>query len=42
MHGGMSRFLQSVTTKPAVDVGLQIGYKTVEYMDKKIKFKKGG
>lgn len=40
VHAGMSRFLTGVTTKPAVDAGLQIGYKTVAYMDKKIAFRK--
>lgn len=39
-HAGISRFLQGVTTKPAVVVGLKIGFKTVDYMEGKIKFKK--
>jgi hypothetical protein len=39
-HGGQSRFLAGVTTKPAVAAGLSIGFKTAEYMDKKIRFLK--
>jgi hypothetical protein len=39
-HGGQSRFLAGVTTKPAVAVGLEIGFKTAAYMDKKIRFQK--
>ncbi|MEJ7831003.1 MAG: hypothetical protein WKF91_22545 [Segetibacter sp.] len=42
VHGGTSRFLLGYTTKPAVDAGLSIGFKTVNYMNNKIKFKKGG
>jgi hypothetical protein len=36
----MSFFLRGVTTKPAATVGVDLGAKTVQYMDKKIKFKK--
>lgn len=39
-HGGESRVIAGVTTKTAVAVGLQIGFKTAEYMEKKIRFKK--
>ncbi len=40
IHGGNSRFIAGVTTKPAVTAGLTIGFKTAEYMDTKIKFLK--
>jgi hypothetical protein len=39
-HGGQSRFLAGVTTKPAVEAGLSIGFKTAAYMEKKIRFQK--
>lgn len=41
-HAGISRFLSGVTTKPAVTVGLNIGFNTVKAIDNKIKFKKSG
>ena len=40
-HIGMAFFLKGITTKPGVSVGVDIGTKTVEYIDKKIKFTKG-
>jgi hypothetical protein len=40
VHVGTSFFLRGFTTKPGAAVGVDLGRKTVEYMDKKIKFKK--
>ncbi len=39
-HGAEAGFYRGTITKPAIAVGLGIGYKTVEYMDKKIRFAK--
>lgn len=40
IHGSLSRFYAGVGTKAAVDAGIVIGKKTVEYMLNKIKFLK--
>jgi hypothetical protein len=40
VHGGLSRFFAGVTTRPFVESGLEIGFKTVQYMEKNIEFKK--
>lgn len=42
LHIGTGFFLRGITTKPGAAVGLDIGHNTVNYMDSKIKFKKGG
>ncbi|MBD0394805.1 MAG: hypothetical protein ICV52_13390, partial [Microcoleus sp. C1-bin4] len=40
VHAAESRFLAGVTTRPANAAGLYIGFKTVEYMNEHIRFKK--
>ncbi len=42
VYAGISRFLKGATIKPSVDVGLGVRFKTVNYMNSRIKFKKGG
>ncbi len=37
VHVGLNRSLSDFTTKPVVEAGIQTGFKTVEYMDRKIK-----
>lgn len=42
VHAAESRFLAGVTTRPANAAGLYIGFKTVEYMNEHIRFKRLG
>ena len=40
VHGSFSRFYLGMNTKSSVDAGIDLGAKTVEFMDRNIKFLK--